>query len=62
MQETLGKVAMPVLWLGVIGFVVGVLVHFGGGIFLTITSGAFLEFAKTCFLFTMAVSLLGKGS
>ena len=62
MSDFLTNLANPVVWLGIIAFIVGVIAHLMGAIFLTVTSAAYLEFAKTCFLFSIAAGVLRKAS
>ena len=60
MSDFLTNLANPVVWLGVIVFVVGVIAHLMGTVLWTVTSAAYLEFVKTCFLFSIAAGVLRK--
>ncbi len=62
MSDFLTKLASPVVWLGVIAFIMGGILRLmgGQGEVLTVGMTTYLETAKTCFLFAIAAGVLGK--
>ena len=60
MNGILSNLTAPAIWVGIIVGIVSIIVHGSGGIFATVTSGAYLEAAKTLFLFAIAAGVMSK--
>ncbi|MDP7386147.1 MAG: hypothetical protein QF593_08965 [Nitrospinota bacterium] len=60
MNGILSSLVTPAIWAGLLIGIVSIIVHVSGGIFATVTSGAYLEAAKTVFLFAIAAGVLSK--
>lgn len=57
-MESLGKLTVPAVWVGLIVTIIGIIVHFTPGqVFLRATGGGWLNIAQSLFLLAIAVAL-----